>query len=202
VFLCGSTFCCRLWSLTPSSLLQRTLQDIEAGSMVELPLWMAQAFSKRNIVRVDLPRSFSARNREALAAQPSAVRLRDHSPWFYGVGLLLSTVSVHPEAARLPSSTRSTLAARAANVIDVAQHSLHEDVSSFTTTLTNAEQALFRAGYGFAKERAQWKRRDHRLGGGGKGMVDVTNVGVGGRLGDGKAAIRGVKRRMHGSAVR
>lgn len=127
---------------------------------MELPLWLSAELARRHIVSCDFPRSISAATREALAADPTVVRLRDRSPAFYRVGLALAGVSDHPDAPNLPPLLRAALAARCTLVMDTAHNSLGEDVSDFVNSLTNFEQAVFSAGYAAAKELAAWRRRD------------------------------------------
>lgn len=111
------------------------------------------------VVSVQLPRNFGGKVREHLLADPSVVRLRDRSPYFYEVGLALSTLVPHEEGVTLPTAVRVALAARVAHIIDFALNSIREDVSTFSGPLTDLERSLFTSGLHFAKDRDAWKRK-------------------------------------------
>ncbi len=108
---------------------------------------------------MQLPRNFSGKVRENLLADPSCVRLRDRSPYFYEVGLSLSQLVPHEEGVTLPTTVRVALAARMTNILDHSMNSLHEDVSTYSGPLTDFERLLFVGGMQYAKDRAAWKRK-------------------------------------------
>ena len=111
------------------------------------------------MVSVHLPRAFGSKVRETLLADPTALKLREKSPSFYEIGLTLSRLVKHDDGATLPTSTRVALATRMSSILDHSQHSLDQDVSGFTSTLTDLEQQLFDAGYRYAVDRQSWKDR-------------------------------------------
>lgn len=112
------------------------------------------------MVRVDLPKAFTAKTRKDLLADATSIRLRDKSPTFYELAMLVARVSNHYEARRLPATTRAGLAARGRMIMDRAHNSLNQDISDFTNGLTDYEQHLFEQGYKFAKEQQQWRSRE------------------------------------------
>ena len=111
------------------------------------------------MVTVELPRAFGGKVREQLLADPTDYRLRDRSPSFYEVGIILSRLVGDLDAATLPTSTRVALATRMPRILDHSLNSLHQDVSEFVLRLTNMERDLFFGGYSFAKDRSAWKQR-------------------------------------------
>lgn len=148
---------------------------------------MAEELARRNLVLVDLPVAFSVKTREDLLADPTVVRLRDKSPVFYEMGVKLSQISTHRDAAGLPALVRLVLATRANRVLDRAHNSLQLDVSEFVGTLTDVEQRIFTAGFEHARQVMAWRRRRGRLlavtalesavamaGGGGGGDEDAS----------------------------
>ena len=113
----------------------------------------------KQVVSVQLPRNISGKVRENLLADPTVVRLRDRSPYFYEIGLSLSQLVPHDDAVTLPTVVRVALAARMTGILDFALNSLHEDVSSFSGQLTDYERSVFATGLQYAKDRANWKRK-------------------------------------------
>ena len=176
---------------------------------MDLPLWLTAELAHRNIVTCEFPRSFSAPTREALKADPNVVRLRDRSPAFFRVGLLLAAAADIRLAQELPALLRASFAARAVLVMDTSHNSLGEDVSDFVNGLTNLEQTVFFSGYETAKELAAWRRRDTTVlrmsamaataGVGGRSAVEAANIAI--ALSGAKAKASGIKRRRSNMRV-
>lgn len=116
-------------------------------------------FPLLQVVSVQLPRNFSGKVREHLLADPSVVRLRDRSPYFYEVGLGLAAMVAQDDAVTLPTAVRVALAARMSGILDHSMNSLREDVSTYSSQLTEFERALFTGGLMYAMDRDAWKRK-------------------------------------------
>ncbi|KAA0151824.1 hypothetical protein FNF27_03299 [Cafeteria roenbergensis] len=134
-------------------------EDIEADTRVELPLWLADALSKRNMVSVDLPRGFGSRTRQALLADAMSVPLRERSAHCFHLCVRAAEISSRPEALDLPRVARVALSARAATSLDRATNSVGTDVAALRAQLTDIELALFERGYDVARDRLEWRRR-------------------------------------------
>jgi GINS complex subunit 3 len=74
-----------------SSLDQET--DLPQHAKIELPLWLAAALSDRNMVRIEIPKQFGPKMRDELMADAISVNLREHSYYFFEVGLKLSRIT-------------------------------------------------------------------------------------------------------------
>lgn len=135
-------------------------QDIKEGTHVELPFWLAKILYQRNMVRMDLPRSFSNKLSQDIAADPNAVCLRDKSPTFYEAILAVTPAVSTEDARRMLGKAKYALTKRAPRIMDTAHNSLNQDVSDFTTNLTDLEQQVFEAGYKFEKEKLAWRKRE------------------------------------------
>jgi len=70
-------------------------EDLPAGSQIELPLWTAKIFSKRNrpFVSVQLPKLYSESYREVLKADPTVVDLNKMGPQYYQSALQLCALT-------------------------------------------------------------------------------------------------------------
>jgi GINS complex subunit 3 len=166
------------------------LQDIDESETIELPLWLAEPLHEGRIGIVDLPPSFSARVRDQLLADPTAVRLRDLSPFFYETGLRLADLCSGEDAQRLPSSIKACLASRVSWIVSRAQASVGCDVSAFVDALTNLEQQLFWQGYQLVRDRLAWRKRKTGIlrASGEGGMSAAAAYSSGGVLGIGSAS--------------
>ena len=184
-------------------------QDVKAGTELELPLWLAETLAGRRMVTCSFPRCLSGPTREAMRADPTVVRLRDRSPYFYAVGLALARMGSPAEAAQLPSLLCASLALRGSLILDTAHNSLGEDVSDFVNSLTSLEQRLFFRGYRCAKALAGWRRRDTTIlrmsalaldaGIGGEEAIAAANADV--SLTGARAKAAGIKRQRSGMRV-
>ena len=59
--------------------------DIEEGQSVELPIWLAMELGNNGLIKMELPRYFSAASRKHLRAGPASVPLREKAVHFYKV---------------------------------------------------------------------------------------------------------------------
>ena len=75
--------------LDPS--LQNTT-DLPANSRLELPMWLATSFAKKNIVKVEFPKFYNSIMREELLADSSCVNMKDYSVYFFDFGRNLSSL--------------------------------------------------------------------------------------------------------------
>jgi GINS complex subunit 3 len=66
------------------------LPDLPAHSKVELPLWLAQMLSEKNMIEIELPKHYGSRIREDIMAGATAVPLREYSYYYFEVGWKLS----------------------------------------------------------------------------------------------------------------
>jgi GINS complex subunit 3 len=135
-----------------------SLQHVEEGARLELPLWMAERLAAGQFVGVELPRNFSGSVRDALLAAPKSARLRERSPFFYEAGLRLAGLSHLEEARSLPAAIQATLATRVHMILLRAQHSSERvQASDFLEPLTDLEQRLFWGGYRHQRDLLAWR---------------------------------------------
>lgn len=64
--------------------------DLNAGTKVELPLWMAQVLSKKSMVSLELPKHFDKKMRDHIAAGAVTINLKEFSVYYYEVGMQLA----------------------------------------------------------------------------------------------------------------
>lgn len=93
------------------------LQDVDPGTRMELPLWLAEDLSAAGDVAIELPVGYSLKSREELRATARTVRLRDKSPAFYTNGLKLSKLCRSEEAQKLSEDVHHVMADRVKYVV-------------------------------------------------------------------------------------
>jgi GINS complex subunit 3 len=80
-----------LGHLDPSSI----DEDLQQGTKVELPFWLAKALASKNMVAVELPKCYGHTFLNHMRADPSVINLRDKSPFYYEVSVL-GMLRAHP----------------------------------------------------------------------------------------------------------
>lgn len=133
-------------------------KDLEKGARVQLPLWLATALSKKNMVTVHLPDEFSAHVRQDLDAGAMSVNLQLYSRHFFSVGLGLASAT--GDDALRADVRRALSGERFERLFDWSQNAgEHMDISEITDKLTTDEIRLFQTGYKAASEVQAWKKR-------------------------------------------
>ena len=67
-------------------------QTLPQGSKVELPLWLAKDLAQLNFVRIELPKHYGSKMRDAIFAGAAPINLKDFSHYYFDVGLDLATL--------------------------------------------------------------------------------------------------------------
>jgi hypothetical protein len=135
--------------------------DIEAGTTMDLPLWLAEELRYRDLIEVTLPTAYSRKSRDDIKADAAAARLREKSPFFYTVGLRLGRLLASgEEAAALADDVHRVLADRAAGILERARSGLGQDVSAYRGLLTDLEQKLFDVASAFTASKLAWRREE------------------------------------------
>ncbi|XP_076069376.1 DNA replication complex GINS protein Psf3 [Oratosquilla oratoria] len=149
-----------LGSLDPSN----ASPNLEAGSRMELPCWLARELcsSRRHIVSAQLPTSYKEKYREILRADANVVDLHKLGPHFYEFGRHLLPLS-GPEGADLHGLLIDTLRHRFRKVMDASQNAMVEDVGGLTSKLDEMEKGLFKAGQKSFYDHQQWLRRQTHI---------------------------------------
>jgi GINS complex subunit 3 len=156
-------------------------EDLPARSRVELPLWLAQSLEAKNMVRLELPKHYSARFREDLLAGPEAVDIRDRSVFFYETGTALARAKRDEHLQRTMRMVFS--GQRFRDILDASLNSGGDDMTDFLKDLPHAERILFNAGFVGSREYEAYKKGTHAQ----IGMAEVLKVSsaTSGEAGDG-----------------
>jgi len=152
----------------------------------KMPLWSIKEWLRLDYVRIWLPRHFGRKWRERLKADPTSVDLRNKSDQYFRAGILLvdliekcaknllknlnqkdsesaALVLIRQDSKELKRTLLKTYTgARLRRTFDWTLSSIEEDVSSYTSRLTEMEHQLFQTGASASYARAMWKQHGSR----------------------------------------
>ena len=101
---------------------------LKRESKVDLPLWLSRGLARRELVTIGTPRSYGARFRVSLLADPRAVDLRSRGAYYFRVGARLAPFFADmPGMEELRLDLAQALISRYQDMIDKAQSSPNED---------------------------------------------------------------------------
>lgn len=87
--------------------------SLPVNSRQQLPLWLARSLHQRQHIQIDMPACYGTSYREAMRSDPAHMNLRDHSEYYFGVGVELSQLCARSAAnPDRESGTRARCAAR------------------------------------------------------------------------------------------
>ena len=131
--------------------------DAAKGTEVQIPLWLALALNKKNMVHLKLPAHFGKAVRADLEAGAMSLNLRLYSQNFFKVGLSLAAAM---EDEKLRAELRAALSGeRYEHILDWSMNSEDKDITELTDKLTADEQVLFYSGFRAATNVQNWKKR-------------------------------------------
>ncbi|XP_063851080.1 DNA replication complex GINS protein PSF3-like [Scylla paramamosain] len=134
-------------------------KDLEKGTKLELPLWLAAALGpRRKLVTCHLPRAFNERYREILRADATIVDLQGLAPYFYEFGRHLLPL-VGAEGVTLGQLLTETLKQRLRRVMDSSLHCLEDDAAVHKARFDHLERTLFHTGRRMYQDHQLWLAR-------------------------------------------
>ncbi|GAA5859793.1 hypothetical protein JCM5296_003644 [Sporobolomyces johnsonii] len=136
-------------------------KDLRAGTALELPYWLAAKLSEEDMIDLTLPRPYNPQVRNALAASPESVHLRNLGGGggaFYAGGVRLLSLTEDPQ---LATTLESAFKTRLIQIMDQSQHSLADHggegaAYEFSQGLDTWEKELFHVGETSAKQMKAW----------------------------------------------
>lgn len=135
--------------------------DIEKGSKLELPLWLAKELYHRQLIEIDVPKGYNIAYREILEADANVVDLHKLGPNFYKVGQHLANMKL-PESEDIAKSLVSTFSQRVHRLLDFSMNATDDtmnEVLRYEALLDNDERELFNAGRQATEEVKKWENR-------------------------------------------
>nr|XP_024365107.1 DNA replication complex GINS protein PSF3-like isoform X3 [Physcomitrium patens] len=151
--------------------------EVARGSVVDLPLWLAQDLVQRQILHIKLPSCFNARHeqcrpnlplilenvlrvRKEVQADPACVDLHSKCPFYYEMGCKLVELSVDPT---LGPFLLTTLQGRYKDLLCKALTATLSGNLKFLPHLTEEETRLFEAGRDSVKAFKKWRLQGPRI---------------------------------------
>ncbi|KAL3691586.1 hypothetical protein R1sor_005237 [Riccia sorocarpa] len=134
--------------------------DIEAGAVVDIPLWLAHDLCLRKFVSIKLPSFYNERIRKEIQADASCVDLGRYCPYFYELGLRLAPISPDPT---LGSFLLYCLQGRYKDMLCKAHTVALTTAPKFLNLLTREETQLFEAARDSVKSYNKWRFQGARL---------------------------------------
>ncbi|GAA5940283.1 DNA replication protein PSF3 [Sporobolomyces koalae] len=136
-------------------------KDLQTNTNLELPFWLAHKLHDEDMIALTLPRPYNNTVRNALAASPESVHLRNLGGGggsFYAGGTRLLK-QIEDEA--LAKTLEDAFKARLVQIMDQSQHSLADHggegaAYEFSQGLDAWEKELFHVGEASAKQMKNW----------------------------------------------
>eukprot|EP01083_Nonionella_stella_P081396 224189_1 len=135
-------------------------EDLKAGAVADLPVWLAQKLWFRGMVEVTCPKFFSERFATNLLADPTVVNLSDRSKYFYRFGMKVSGIQ---RTDNIPVMLQKTLSLRYREIMDKSRRWRGTEFSAFTKRLTAIEKELFDLKYLSAVSYDKWRNNQSIL---------------------------------------
>ena len=140
-------------------------EHLQAGSKLDLPFWLAKVLcsKRRQIVSVELPKSYRESQRDILSADANVVDLYKLGPYYYSMGVKLLCFDI-PGRDDHAKSLLETFLNRFRRIMDHSQHAFQSDTTPLTTRLDETERRLFSAGQRAMAAMEAWERGHcHRI---------------------------------------
>jgi GINS complex subunit 3 len=133
--------------------------DVDIGTKVDLPFWLADKLASNGNVKFDTPHYFSLKYRNGFLADPKSADLRQCCQVFYKIGMRLSPWLglTGGDRHELEKDLVETLTERFNYILDQSHNSHNEDNTKFTNTLSATELSLYWEGYAAAADFIKWK---------------------------------------------
>lgn len=128
--------------------------DLPKGSTLELPYWLAVQLSKRKVVTVALPRSFTLKFLENRAAHPRSINLMERSAYFFLLGAKLADSF---SLTYIKTWLRQIASDRFQGILDMSQAHTTSSLRKFYECLTLSEQSVFDSKVMAAVKHTAWK---------------------------------------------
>lgn len=129
--------------------------DLEQGTKLKLPVWVAEIFFKKAIISITLPSFFKPRFRENILADPSVIHLNGRCSYYYELGMKLA---VEFGQLSIADFLEKTFTHRFQDILDMSQNTVAPKVDKFYPRLTEMERQIFDRKISSCKKYLQWKK--------------------------------------------
>ena len=136
-------------------------QDIEIGTKMEVPLWLARELHSEGLIDVSLPKGFNRTFREIFEADANCVDLHKLGPNYYKFGQHLADMNLD-ESEDIANSLVETFHQRYHRLVNYSLSSTNDkmnDMQTFIQQLDNEEKKLFASGKHSLDQIKDWENR-------------------------------------------
>ena len=139
-------------------------KDVQKGSKLDIPLFMAKVLQRRQLVTVELPKGYNDTYREILVADAKMLDLHRLGPHFYNFGKHLVEMD-HKHSEEVAKSLATTFHERVRGLMD---HSLNAskdtelESTKFQSTLDETEISIFETGQKYTQDFKRWEVRESK----------------------------------------
>lgn len=127
--------------------------DLEEGTRMTQPLWLALAMVSREMANVAVPKYFEESYRNTLEADPRIISLRERSHYFFEVGSKLNTVL---DGANLTPLLLKVFIARVLHLHNEASNNSDPKIMK---KLTELELEIYERAMKSIREYSEWRDR-------------------------------------------
>uniref|UniRef100_H2Y306 DNA replication complex GINS protein PSF3 n=1 Tax=Ciona intestinalis TaxID=7719 RepID=H2Y306_CIOIN len=138
-------------------------KDIEVGSKLDLPLWLALSLAhpRKKFVTVELTKPYKATYREILKADAGVVNLYKLCPYYYALGQQQLSLN-HAEGILVARSLILAFSDRFRRIMDLSGNAIGGDNSSLIQQFDEVERRLFALGQKSLQSFQRWEVGESR----------------------------------------
>jgi len=134
-------------------------EDLKQGSKVDIPFWMVPTLHAKKVVTLEVPRYYKVNYRQILKADSFVVDLHKWGPYFYDLGLHVAHLELR-DSLDMKRCLIETLQNRLRQIMDLSQHSTHQETVQLVSHLDELERKLFGVGLLSFRSFKEWIRRE------------------------------------------
>ena len=130
--------------------------DLEKGSVLEIPLWLALFLAQIEMVEIEIPRFYRENFKNTLLADPTHVNLREKTPFYYEIGLKLCKLI---NDRTLVPTLSVVFLNRVKHFAKISFHLRIDDSTNLLKKMANFEMRIFNNGRKAANDYREWKEK-------------------------------------------
>ncbi len=131
-------------------------KDLQEGKEIKLPLWLAAPLAEKDYLTITSPVYLGKSYKDTMKADPTAVNLRERSPYLYEIGKMLND---HLRDEDLFPTLTAVFTERYKKIVDCASSTKVSETSGFAAKLTALEKVMFDSRQEYLHSYDVWKNR-------------------------------------------
>lgn len=127
--------------------------DLEEGTRMVQPIWMALVMVSRKLAKVAVPKYFEESYRNTLQADPRIISLRERSHYYFEIGSILNTVLEGTELKPL------LLKVFIERILHLNNEAVNNSDPKIMKKLTELEMEIYEKAMKGVREYSEWRER-------------------------------------------